>query len=63
VTDQNNRQPGGSIIGVNSAKTLTAGGAFIDLLQIAFEELSPAARGASSGYRANDRRPDAFGQM
>jgi hypothetical protein len=57
VTNQNNRQPGWSVIGVNSAKLLTAVGALIDLTQIAFEELSTAARGASSGYRASEHGP------
>jgi hypothetical protein len=44
-------------------EAFTADRAPVDLMQIAFEELATAACWTLSGYRANNRRPDAFGQM
>lgn len=56
-------QPRRPVVSMDPAEAFTAHRAPVDLMQIAFEKLAAAACGTPFGYRANDRGPDADGQM
>ena len=62
VTHYADGQPRRPIVRMDLTEAFIAHGAPVDLVQIAFEELAAAARGTPSGYRANDRGPDAHGR-